>query len=148
MTYIKHIPASETLSEAYLFLDEPADETVESRFIESQRVVEAMWLGEWPALIVEIPGVSGANLGADLLYGETWLLPPPKWFYIDVANRFLINRRLYQLCGDPARPGLKIYQSAQFLELFDMHERFVVAVLRPTGDMNAKNFESAIKAAE
>lgn len=57
----------------------------------AQEHVEAMWLGEWPAVIVlhNEKAKSAAHL-----YDSTYLVPPEEWDVINDAHTFLVNQGL------------------------------------------------------
>ena len=113
------------LSDSHIMSEADIDETTVSDLIYAQNIVEAQWLGEFPAFIIPFhPDIKHFTP----LYEDVKLLLLDDWRFVDGATTFLLNLRMYNLCKstDGAYPALKYSTSAGLLELFQDH-MFVVA---------------------
>ena len=100
-----------------------------NKLLKAQEIIEANWLGDFPALIY----VSDSN--ADLkhpeqLYGEVHLVMPEEWQALDPMHTFLVNEKMYNLGESDEPPYFNIdsVTADALLELFKT-EMFVVATL-------------------
>ena len=132
-------PRTGEISRAYIASAEGVDAIVRARMRESQKVLEAMYLGEYPSLVVLLP--ANATTDFTILYGECGLLKPEAFGIIDAEVALLYNDRMYELCCEPNRPDLAVFTGEGFLDVYMNVHRFACGVLFEVmnGEINASN---------
>ena len=112
-------------TDAHIFSSHPVSRDVLSDLLFGQLVVEAQWLGEYPAFIIpwrdEIQHFT-------TLFEDVRLIYPESWDIIDKSNAFLLNSGMYQYCksDDDLFVHLKASTAEELRRLFET-DMFVVA---------------------
>ncbi|MDE0044028.1 MAG: hypothetical protein OXT74_18435 [Candidatus Poribacteria bacterium] len=117
-------------SDAHIFSPYPVSRDTVNDLLFAQLVVEAKWLGDFPAFIV--PWQDGIR-DFTPLFEDVRLIYPESWDIIDKSKAFLLNSGMYQFCkpDDELFIHLKLPTAAEFRSLFE-NEMFVVAAVGHT----------------
>ena len=117
----------EFASDAHIFSPYTVGQDAAADLLFAQQVVEAQWLGEFPAFI--IPWRDTIR-HFTTLFEDVRLINPESWDVVDKSDAFLLNSRMYAFCkADEELPvHLKINTSDELRTLFE-NEMFVVAAV-------------------
>ena len=123
-----YITSQEYLSDAYIYSIKPVKQKKIKKLLYAQKIIEAMWLEEYPAVIF----LSKKNRikYSTKLYGPVELVYPRGWEEINKSEIILINERMYDFFKIDKAPfvNIDISNSIRLLELFKQ-EIFVVATI-------------------
>ena len=112
-------------SDAHIFSECPVSREVVSDLLYAQTVVEAKWLGNFPAFI--FPWQDDIRHWTQVCE-YVRLVHPESWDVVDKSDAFLLNSKMYDLCKSEGRlpVELAISTSEELRRLFESH-MFVVA---------------------
>lgn len=116
------------IQDAVILGSQPASERTINRLRYAQRVIESMWYGTFPEVIIEEPVEGISDRDSIHLFEKVFLLRPSGFAALENADYTLMNRFFFELnCEEPLTFK---YETSEDYKAFHKERTFIAAFVR------------------